>query len=98
MLVPTVVDELNINTSADIVITRVNRQVNFLSIFMTSHCALMYSGIQGDTDANSRADVGRQSLEEAGHCILAMSMRTIGVEFDYNVEMICRMMVVILKR
>ena len=98
MLVPIVVDKLNINASADIVITRVNRQVHFLPIPMTFHRALVYSWIQGDTDAHGRADVSRQSFEEAGHCILAMSMRTIGVEFDYNVEMMIRMMMAVIEK
>lgn len=58
----------------------------------------MHSRIQGDTDANGRANVGRQSFEEASHCILAMIMCTIGVEFDYNVEMMIWMMMVVIEK
>lgn len=59
MLVPIVVDKLNINASADIVVARINRQAHFLSILMTLHCALVDCWIQSDTDADGRADVGR---------------------------------------
>lgn len=59
MLVPIVVDKLNINASAYIVIARINWQAHFLSILMTLHRALVDCWIQGDTDADGRADVGR---------------------------------------